>query len=83
MRYQVNIKYKTWYTSDPLTRLRPLSKSTSEKLIIKILLESQRLINIVKDTGLKEVLKVATLITSVKPLSRGTLATEINRLYDA
>uniref|UniRef100_A0A8C4DLB3 Zinc finger BED domain-containing protein 1 n=1 Tax=Dicentrarchus labrax TaxID=13489 RepID=A0A8C4DLB3_DICLA len=69
-----------------LTERRALSKSTSEKLtdtIARWIAKDCRPINIVEDTGLAEVLKVATLDAFYKPPSRGTVMTKINELYDA
>ncbi|XP_035989999.1 uncharacterized protein LOC118561850 [Fundulus heteroclitus] len=69
-----------------LTERRALSKSTSEKLNDKIarwIAKDCRPINIVEDTGLAEVLKVATLDAFYKPPSRGTVMTKINELYVA
>ncbi|KAI7807100.1 putative zinc finger BED domain-containing protein 1-like [Triplophysa rosa] len=69
-----------------LTERRPLSKSTSGKLtdtIARWIAKDCRPINIVEDTGLAEILKVATSDAFYKPPSRGTVMTKINELYDA
>ncbi|KAI7790272.1 putative zinc finger BED domain-containing protein 1-like [Triplophysa rosa] len=69
-----------------LTERRPLSKSTSGKLtdtIARWIAKDCRPINIVEDTGLAEILKVATLDAFYKPPSRGIVMTKINELYDA
>ena len=68
-----------------LTERKALSKSTSEKLtdtIARWIAKDCRPINIVEDTGLAEVLKVATLDVCYKTPSRGTVMTKINKLYD-
>ncbi|XP_060758390.1 E3 SUMO-protein ligase ZBED1-like [Neoarius graeffei] len=69
-----------------LTEHRALSKTTSDKLtdtIARWIAKDCRPINIVEDTGLAEVLKVATFDAFYKPPSRGTVITKINKLYDA